>query len=390
MAGKRGTGQEVIEAARLRKLGYGRDNISRSVKRSPATVQHWIGKIDSGEWPTKDHRKEASVYKDKHTGETFDDAVQAMAAAAGVVHLADEAEPEPSVEEQWQTAETVTEKNINRARLLGIFEADLTDGDKPIAITFASDQHIDPGGLSAMTRMRQDAELIAGTSGLYCCLVGDGVDNHIKHRGAVLSAKSGPDQQYKLFDYYLEILSDSLLCAISGNHDQWSKSIGGVDMVQKLVAARKLHYAPDAAHLRVKLGSQSYAVEMAHQYRYSSSLNLLHTVKRMWDMGAREFDIGVVAHHHVPAFEEFEKRGRPTLGFRPGAYQHTSSHARMYGYGAIDCPTCPTVILFPGTRQMMPFRDVWQAVPLLCALRGDELPEAAEAWLDRALGRGAK
>lgn len=390
MSRRPATGPEVVEAARLRKLGYGRPKIARAVRRSDATVQMWLAKIDAGTWPTMEHRAEARAAAERTAGPTMDDHVRAFAEVARgpeVVHLADEDEPEPTPDEQWRNAETVTERNIERARLLGMFRADLTEGDKPVAISFASDQHIDPSGLSAMTRMRQDAELIAATDGLYCCLVGDGVDNHIKHRGAVLAAKSGPDQQYRLFDYYLEILADSLICAISGNHDQWTKSIGGIDMVGRLVAARKLHYAPDCAHLEVTLGSQKYAIEMAHQYRFNSSLNLLHTVKRMWDLGARNFDIGVVAHHHTPAFEEFERRGKPTLGFRPGAYQHTSSHARMYGYGAVDVPTCPTVILFPGSRQMMPFRDVWQAVPVLCALRGSELPEPATEWLDRALGR---
>ena len=260
---------------------------------------------------------------------------------------------------EWSLAEKRAKKDIEKADKRGRFSVDFPDG--PIAIACISDQHIAPGTPCDFERMREDAELIRETPGFYAVLVGDGVDNHIKHRSAMISASSKPDEQWRLFDHYLQVFGDKILCLISGNHDAWTAEIGGVDYLSKIAAERKLCYAPAEARMTVNVGGQPYSLLIRHQVgRFNSSLNQTHVVKRFWEMNAEPFDIGVIGHHHEAAMEMFIKHGKKRFAARPGSYQITSPYAHQYGFPS-SIPTCPTFLMFPGERRIVGFDDVRDA-----------------------------
>jgi hypothetical protein len=268
----------------------------------------------------------------------------------------DEDEPDgPNVKALWEHAEKDCDRRIERTRKQAQFSVEFDA--KPIAITFVSDQHIAPGTPVAMKRMREDAELIARTPRLFAVLNGDGVDNHIKHRSAILASRSTPDDQWRLFDYYLQIFHESILVVTSGNHDAWTVGLGGTDVLRRIAEANKVRYAKHEARLSVKVGQQPYSVAMRHQYRLNSSFNQTHAVKQWFRLGEADFDIGVVSHHHECAVEKFIARGQVRVAIRPGSYQITSAYAADLGYNP-SIPACPTVILFPGSRRMWTFHDV--------------------------------
>jgi hypothetical protein len=276
-------------------------------------------------------------------------------------------DPADDIRQKWLTAEEDNDSRIEKARTQSKFTADLPP-DKPVAIAFISDQHISTGNVIDLKRMRADAELIANTDGVYAVLGGDGVDNHIKHRAAVLAARSQPDDQWRMFSWYLGIMAKRILVVISGNHDAWTNQIGGVDMVHLLADQHKLHYAPDEARVNVMLGPQEYRLAVRHQYRFNSSLNLCHTVKQWWRMGEEPFDIGTICHHHEAAIESFEAHDKECWACRPGAYQITSGHSRQYGFNMTK-PTCPTFVVYPDRREIVGFRDLRPALRLLEAER---------------------
>ena len=262
--------------------------------------------------------------------------------------------------EEWGRAEKRGVKEIEKAKTRGRFTVDFPDG--PIAIACISDQHIAPGTACDFQRMREDAELIRNTPGFYAVLVGDGVDNHIKHRSAMISAQSKPDDQWRLFDYYLQVFGDKILCMISGNHDAWTAQIGGLDYLSKIAEQRKLCYAPAEARMTVTVGGQAYSLLIRHQVgRFNSSLNQTHVVKRFWEMNDEPFDIGVIGHHHCAALEMFIKHGKKCFAARPGSYQITSPYAHQYGFPN-SIPTCPTFFMFPGERRIVGFDDVRDAI----------------------------
>lgn len=237
-----------------------------------------------------------------------------------------------------------------------------------LLLAFVSDLHIAPGTPVDFRRMREDAELIRSTPHCYCVLGGDQIDNHIKHRAAVLAARSQPEDQYKLLEYYLQILGDRCLLMTSGNHENWTNQLAGVDVLGRIARDRRLWYAPDEGRLEIGVGTESYAVAVRHQYRYNSSFNQTHTVKQWLRMGETEFDVGMIGHHHEHALESFVYRGRLRWGCRPGSYQITSAYSRQYGFNR-SLPTTPAFLLRGDAHEVTGWPTLRQAVDSLKAAR---------------------
>jgi len=239
-----------------------------------------------------------------------------------------------------------------------------------LLLAFVSDQHIAPGTPVDFKSMREDAELIRSTPNCYAVLAGDGIDNHIKHKAAILAARSQPEDQLRLFEYYLQILGERSLLVISGNHDNWTTAFAGMDVLGRCVRDQRLAYAPDEAYLDIGVGTQSYTVGVRHQYRLNSTFNETHAVKQWLRLGEREFDIGCIAHHHTHATEDFTYRGKRHWGCRPGSYQITSAYSRQYGFNK-SIPTTPTVLLRGDRRHITGFgslRDALDAPKALCEM----------------------
>ena len=266
------------------------------------------------------------------------------------------------IEDMWREAEQSCEKKIHQEMKREKFVARFAE--PVVAVSFISDQHIAPGTPCDLKRMREDAELIRRTPGLYAVLGGDGTDNHIKHRSAILGAKSTPTEQWMLYEYYLNLLGPKLVCAVTGNHDSWTVQMAGIDMLGWLGRTNKLVTASHGAQLELNVGTQQYKVHCRHQYRYNSGFNQTHAVKQLLRMGDYDFDIGVIGHHHEAAMEAFMWRGQQRWACRPGAYQITSHHSSQYGYSPA-VPTCPTFLLSGQERDIVGFFDVRTAVRYL-------------------------
>ena len=100
--------------------------------------------------------------------------------------------------ELWERAELATDLDVRRHQAERLIDVEIPD-DRPIGLTFASDQHLRQTGPIMTRRAREDAELIQRTDGLYAALVGDGVDNHIKHREAMANGGDKPKDSWNIF-----------------------------------------------------------------------------------------------------------------------------------------------------------------------------------------------
>jgi len=276
------------------------------------------------------------------------------------------APPSSSPGSRWKAAELDNAEHIKKSLLMAEFSVDL--GDRPIAVTFVSDQHISLGNTVDLQRMREDAELIAASDGCYAVLGGDATDNHLKHRAAVLAARSQPSDQYELLEWYLSIFAHRVLVAISGNHDLWTNQVAGVDVLSGLLQKQLVCYAPDEALLQVNLGSQQYKIALRHQYRMNSAFNETHCVKQYYRHGTENWDIGCIGHHHVGACEYFYGHGEEKVALRPGSYQITSAYSRQFGFNR-TVPTCPTVVIYPDRKEMVAFHRLEPALRFLKAER---------------------
>lgn len=271
--------------------------------------------------------------------------------------------PEISAEELWARAEIQNDRKIVEASTIHNFQAVFTE-NLPIAISFASDQHISLDNTVSLRQMRKDAELIASTPGMSCICVGDAVDNHIKHRAAILNSTSKPSQQFKLLTWYLQILREKLIVLISGNHDDWTTALAGVDILKMLADAQQIMYAPDEARVDVQLPGHTYKIAARHQYRFNSSLNQTHAIKQWFRNGPEPFDIGALAHLHELALEPVMLHGLERWVCRPGSYQITSSYSRQLGFN-MTTPSCPTFVLYPDHREIIGFTHLPAAARFL-------------------------
>ncbi len=263
-------------------------------------------------------------------------------------------------EEKWKRAEEENSHRIEIAKQKRDFTVNFDD-DWVIVVAM-SDLHIAPGTPVDMRRMREDAELIRKTDRCFCVCGGDVIDNHIKHRSAVMAARSQPNDQWQHFEYLLEIMAPKLVCVVAGNHDLWSDQIGGVDVLGRILQNHKqTGYSNNEARIEMRVGSQKYDLAMRHQYRMNSSFNQTHAVKQWLRNGEQDFDIGIVGHHHEAAIENFIYKGSMRWAARPGAYQITSSYSAQYGWNDA-IPTCPAFVLNGNQRKIYGFPDLRDAL----------------------------
>ena len=361
---------EAEKALALKSAGKSHAQIGTELGRSRDSVRKWFGSarsvLSTVDTPqVADHGGMESAALRTRVAH-LEAELARTATGLQRVSVTTEAVPPIPIAERWRQAEEENGRRIEYAKLRGRFSASF---DEPvIGLSFISDQHIAPGTPVDMQRMREDAELIRDTPGLYACLGGDGVDNHIKHRSAIMAARSQPHDQWQLFEWYLEIFAPKIVAMISGNHDKWTDEIGGVDMLSRIAESQKLFYAPSEAVGELRVGETTYRVGLRHQYRMNSSFNQTHAVKQWFRMGTEAWDIGCIGHHHEASIECFVGQGLRRWACRPGSYQIRSSYSHQYGYNDAE-PTCPTFLLYARSRRIIGFADLRDAVVTLAAER---------------------
>jgi hypothetical protein len=113
---------------------------------------------------------------------------------------------------------------------------------EPIALCFLSDLHIGSSGVD-YAQLRADTETIAQTDGMYAVFHGDGIDNWIIPKLAPLQrGQAVPfDDEWGLFQLWLDTLDTKLMVVVAGNHDNWTRRMGGVDFLAHLVQPKALY-----------------------------------------------------------------------------------------------------------------------------------------------------
>jgi hypothetical protein len=228
--------------------------------------------------------------------------------------------------------------------------------EEPYYICFVADQHIGAGH-SNLTKMREDQELLRDTPNAFQVWGGDSIDNHIKHTAAIINADSAPSKQMRLLNYLLSIAGDKILAVVGGNHEYWTPMFCGLDYIDNFFHNWGIKFNNHRLYLSIYLSGVEYKICIFHQYRYNSTLNLGHVVKRLWDMGEWDFDVGVVCHHHAEHLETFKRHGEVKWAIRPGAYQINSGYTTLRGYNDTE-PTMPGIKIFPKEKRIIGFRDL--------------------------------
>lgn len=253
---------------------------------------------------------------------------------------------------------------------------------EPIAISLSSDWHVSPDGTD-LTGLLSYADFVAATPRLYALGVGDLHDNPIKHKGGNIG---GVMDELRLLDILVGRFHGKLLGFTSGNHDDWSKTLAGVDNLLALARRHRIHYAPDELLWQVEIVdpddaetvTASYRIHTRHQWRRGSALNPCHACWTWWQEEGMNWDghpdVLAIGHNHVSVVESRQFAERDVWALRMGTWQIDSAFARAKGFGRYRS-TAPTVVL-PASREagrVQAFADPQAAVQFM----NGEQPRAA-------------
>ena len=275
---------------------------------------------------------------------------------------------ESSAEEIWESIEELSSqgiKNMESARWAEIqFNA-----NRYIGVALASDQHIG-NSFTDHERMREDADMIRETPNCFVIHAGDFIDNFMTDKPRPsMKQRIPPSVQWKLCNHYLDMFGDKILAVVAGNHDLWTSGLTDYDPLSSKVKSMNVMYHQHELNLRLVLNNIPYNFSIRHMRRGNSSIHPARIVKKMWEDGESDFDVGVIGHHHTPVIEPFTRHGIERWAIRPGSYKAIDSFAEMIGFPA-DKTTCPMVILSPDKRNIQVFSDLRDGIATLNTLNG--------------------
>ena len=225
---------------------------------------------------------------------------------------------------------------------------------EPIAISLSSDWHISPSGTDLRALLAY-SDYVAHTPHLYALAVGDLTDNPIKHKGGSVA---GVMDELRMLDHLVGRFKGKLLGMTSGNHDDWSRTLAGVDNLRFLSSRHRMHYAPDELLWQVEIvdpddashTTATYHIHTRHQWRRGSALNPAHACWTWWQEEGLNWphtpDVLAIGHNHVAVVESRQFAARDMWALRMGTWQVDSAYARAKGFGRYRA-TAPTVVLPP-------------------------------------------
>lgn len=256
------------------------------------------------------------------------------------------------------------------------------ESDLPVAINISSDWHLSSTSATDVEGLLGMADLVGKTPRMYAVAVGDQTDNPIKHQ----PVRTGdiPDD-LRLLDIMLGRFNTKLLGMTSGNHDDWTKTMVGVDNLATMAERHAIHYAPDELVWLVEIvkpGTDEvtarWVIATRHQYRRHSNLNHCHACWRWLEEDMHNWpsdptgsvllpDVVAIGHNHVAAVEHRTYQRGTVIACRMGSWQYTSRFTRAKGFTLMP-PTAPTVILpniRDGIMQPHAYEDYAEAIRVL-------------------------
>jgi len=271
-------------------------------------------------------------------------------------------------ENLWHTLEKLQDES----RKLSTWQEEANieiDTDKPILFVGLSDLHI--GAIQTKYReLRNTVELLADVPNIYVGSVGDTVDNYLPsfHNEGMFNAMIPPEVQKRLVEYLYEKIGDKLLFLVNGCHDEASHNADDFDWTKYLQEKFQCVNLGFGGFINLKVGKITYRICARHKYRFNSSLNLTHTVKRMREQ-IGNFDIGIIGHNHQSAIELTTIAGEEKVFIRPGSFKRADRYARSLGFTSAKTCDMPTVILYPDEKRMIPQLNIENAVTVLKGIK---------------------
>jgi hypothetical protein len=244
-------------------------------------------------------------------------------------------------------------------------------GDKPTAIAWLSDLHLGSAGTD-YAAIWADTQTIANTPGMYAAFHGDGIDNWVVGKLQAIQRGQAVNhtQEVIMFRHWLETIRQKLLLVVSGNHDNWTKKMAGLDLIPTLLGETHVLYDPYEARIRLTCGTAAWDVLVRHQWKWSSIFNPTHGIEVGYDRMTDSFDIGVGGHTHIGTLmRPFYRHNKERLAVLTGAYKRIDPFSKEVGFAETQSNGCGAIIFFPDGKVWYN-SDLKVAADYLTYLRG--------------------
>jgi hypothetical protein len=247
----------------------------------------------------------------------------------------------------------------------------------PSLYVWTADQHLLDGGTDH-DLWDEDVETWMNTPGVYIAAGGDWAN---WFSPAVLArampANTLPnDLTEPIIRKHVSKLKGRLLFGVVGNHDEFPGATGW-HPINKIYRDIDVPDLGPGGNVHIQFGTKEekwfdtdYLVAARHSFNFNSSVNDTNSMRQLWVQAGCP-DIVCTAHLHRPTMHNPTFDGRDTVWIRNGSYKRNDHHAKSknFQHTRPEAPDQPAVILFPDTKQMIPFRNYRHALPLLAHLR---------------------
>lgn len=212
----------------------------------------------------------------------------------------------------------------------------------PVGLVLLADIH--GGGKCDYQAIFDDVELVKTTKGVYCGVCGDITDNFIIGKLAAIQNKQPTTfaMEVKFAEWFIEEIKSKLLFWISGNHDNWTYKVSGIDIYKKYLENVNCLYDRHQVVFDLKYGKFSQRFFIRHKFKYKSIYNPTHGEETSWERIGIDFDIVIGSHYHQAClFREFVKADKKRLAILMGTYKIKDEYAEELGfaksYGTGSC-----------------------------------------------------
>jgi hypothetical protein len=223
--------------------------------------------------------------------------------------------------------ERAKEKNIVESEQV----IEMPDG--PFAIAMLSDIHA--GGKSDYAAIKRDVDIICSTEGMYVGNAGDDTDNFIigTLQGIQKEQPTTFDMEVRFLEWLFTKLSGNILFWCSGNHNNWTKRLSGIDFIREGLKGTNCLYDSAQISFTLKWGINTEKWLVRHKWRNYSVFNHTHGIEVGWERIGLNFDVGVGGHTHIATLcRTFIREGKKRYAILLGTYKLRDNFGRECGF----------------------------------------------------------
>jgi len=204
--------------------------------------------------------------------------------------------------------------------------------NKPFMVALLSDIH--GGAKSDYEAIKRDVELIKSDPDIYAILAGDLTDNFIigKLQSIQREQSTTFDMETRFLIWFIKSISESLIAVVSGNHDNWTRRMSGIDEMRNLLRNTLCLYDTQQSLFTIEWSGHKSKVLVRHRYKHGSIFNPTHGMEVFWERGGLDFDIAIGGHTHIATLcRPFIKHDKKRYAILLGTYKLRDDYAKEIG-----------------------------------------------------------